>query len=69
MDNYDLTPSRLKGKTFETQTWEGLWWVVFRQRPIRDAARAVTRMVGRASGRYRNVGFRCVRMLWSPAKK
>lgn len=26
------------GRTFETQTWPALWWVVFRQRPIRAIA-------------------------------
>ena len=26
------------GRTFETQTWQALWWVVFRQRPIRAVA-------------------------------
>jgi len=26
------------GRSFETQTWEALWWVVFRARPIRAIA-------------------------------
>jgi hypothetical protein len=26
------------GRSFETQTWESLWWVVFRARPIRAVA-------------------------------
>jgi len=34
------------GKSFETQTWDGLWWVVFRQRTIRVVA---SRRPGRRS--------------------
>ena len=60
------TPSRGPDPFMRSQAtllWRTSWLT-----PIRDVARCATRMVGRASGRYRNVGFRCVKMLWSPAK-
>ena len=34
--------------------------------PTCETARCATRMIGRGGQRYRNVGFRCVKMLWTP---
>ena len=46
-------------RTFETQTWQALWWVVFRERPIRAVA---SRRVG---SRRRPEVFFTTDLIWN----